>query len=124
MIEPLHAVFAYSACQALRTTFAFIHRDFFEDQWHNLNDNLFSQAPDLFPQDSFSYDRFLWAVATLRARVHAPLQGAQVALVPLADLVRQHLFLGCNTACFYAIVCIGSYAPVAVLSSARHCTLL
>ena len=69
------------------TTFAYMYRDFFEDQWHSLNHNLFSQAPGLFPQDSFSYDRFLWAVATLRAHVHAPLQGAQVALVPLADLV-------------------------------------
>ncbi|KAL3159238.1 hypothetical protein ABBQ32_011210 [Trebouxia sp. C0010 RCD-2024] len=64
------------------------YRDFFEDRWQDLNDNLFSQAPSLFPQDSFSYDRFLWAVATLRAHVHAPLQGAQVALVPLADLVQ------------------------------------
>lgn len=64
-----------------------VNRDFFEGQWHNLNDNLFSQAPDLFPQKSFSYERFLWAVATLRAHVHAPLQGTRVALVPLADLV-------------------------------------
>ena len=87
MIAPLHAGFTNYACQTLCTTFAVVHRDFFEDQWHNLNDNLFSQAPGLFPQDSFSYDRFLWAVATLRAHVHAPLQGAQVALVPLADLV-------------------------------------
>lgn len=68
--------------------FYLVYRDFFEDRWRDLNSNLFSQAPDLFPKDSFSYDRFLWAVATLRAHVHSPLQGGQVALVPIADLVR------------------------------------
>ncbi len=34
-----------------------------------------------------SYERFLWAVGTVRARTHAPLDGAATALVPLADLV-------------------------------------
>ena len=34
-----------------------------------------------------SYERFLWAVGTVRARTHAPLDGAASALVPLADLV-------------------------------------
>ena len=66
---------------------AFGCRDFFEEQWHDLNDNLFKSAPDLFPSNQFSFERFLWAVATLRAHVHPPLQGAQVALVPLASLV-------------------------------------
>ena len=36
---------------------------------------------------SGSYERFLWAVGTVRARTHAPLDGAASALVPLADLV-------------------------------------
>jgi hypothetical protein len=35
-----------------------------------------------------SYERFLWAVGTVRARTHAPLDAAAIALVPLADLVR------------------------------------
>ena len=34
-----------------------------------------------------SYERFLWAVGSVRARTHAPLDGASSALVPLADLV-------------------------------------
>lgn len=34
-----------------------------------------------------SYERFLWAVGMVRARTHAPLDGAASALVPLADLV-------------------------------------
>ncbi len=33
-------------------------------------------------------DSFLWAVATVRSRIHSPLDGDYVALVPLADLVR------------------------------------
>lgn len=125
MIELLHAAFAHSSCQTLSTTLAFVYRDFFEDQWQNLNDNLFSQAPDVFPQASFSYARFLWAVATLRAHVHAPLQGAQVALVPLADLVSNLFFQRCcSTACFHYAVCIASNALVAVLLLSNHCTLL
>lgn len=78
-----------------------VNRDFFEGQWQNLNDNLFSQAPDLFPQKSFSYERFLWAVATLRAHVHAPLQGTRVALVPLADLV--------STPCLCVSRCLAAF---------------
>ena len=46
------------------------------------------QHPDAFPASVFTWERFLWAVATVRARIHAPLQGQQAALVPLADLVR------------------------------------
>ena len=45
------------------------------------------QHPDAFPADVFTWESFLWAVATVRARIHAPLQGQQAALVPFADLV-------------------------------------
>lgn len=40
-----------------------------------------------FPAATFSEAAFLWAVAAVRSRVHAPLEGDQLALVPLADLV-------------------------------------
>lgn len=44
--------------------------------------------PGSFPAATFSEAAFLWAVAAVRSRVHAPLEGDQLALVPLADLVR------------------------------------
>lgn len=40
----------------------------------------------------FTAEAFLWAVCTVRARVHAPLEGEQVALVPFADLVSPCVF--------------------------------
>lgn len=46
--------------------------------------------PDVFPPEVYTLDGFLWAVATVRSRVHSPLDGEDVALVPLADLVRRH----------------------------------
>ncbi len=75
-------------------------RDFFDDRWLDLKEQVFGSAPDLFPSDQFSYENFLWAVATLRAHVHPPLQGSQVALVPLADLV------GCLPATQHLVDCI------------------
>ncbi len=75
-------------------------RDFFDDRWLDLKEHVFGSAPDLFPSDHFSYESFLWAVATLRAHVHPPLQGSQVALVPLADLV------GCLPATQHLVDCI------------------
>lgn len=62
-------------------------RDFFESTWHELKADIFDKDSKLFPANVFSFDNFLWAVATLRSRVHPPLQGKQVAMVPLADLV-------------------------------------
>jgi hypothetical protein len=35
----------------------------------------------------YTYDAFVWAACTVRARSHPPLDGADIALVPLADLV-------------------------------------
>ncbi|KAK9826401.1 hypothetical protein WJX81_000123 [Elliptochloris bilobata] len=62
------------------------YRQFFEAKYAELDAGLLSQHRDVFPADMYSYDRFLWAVGTVRARTHAPLDGAASALVPLADL--------------------------------------
>jgi len=53
-----------------------------------LEADLFSSDRQLFPAEVFTYDGFLWAAATVRGRAHAPLDGASIALVPLADQVR------------------------------------
>lgn len=62
-------------------------RAFFEGRFAELDTELFSKHREAFPRDVFTLDAFLWAVATVRSRVHSPLDGDVVALVPLADLV-------------------------------------
>ena len=62
-------------------------RAFFEARYAELDAELFSKHREAFPKDVFTRDTFLWAVATVRSRVHSPLDGDYVALVPLADLV-------------------------------------
>lgn len=42
----------------------------------------------LFPASTFTLHNFTWGVATVRARAHAPLEGAALSLVPLADEVQ------------------------------------
>ena len=63
-------------------------RAFFEGRYAELDAELFSRHREAFPRETFTLDAFLWAVATVRSRVHSPLDGDYVALVPLADLVR------------------------------------
>ncbi len=62
-------------------------RAFFEGRYAELDAELFFKHREAFPRDVFTQDAFLWAVATVRSRVHSPLDGDYVALVPLADLV-------------------------------------
>ena len=72
-------------------------RAFFEGRFAELDAELFSKHREAFPKDDFTLDAFLWAVATVRSRVHSPLDGEYVALVPLADLVRMLLPRRCTT---------------------------
>jgi hypothetical protein len=65
----------------------FCCRAFFQTKFQDLEANLFAKDRSLFPDDVFTYEAFLWAVSTVRARVHSPLEGDLVALVPGADLV-------------------------------------
>ncbi len=62
-------------------------RAFFEGKYADLDAELFSRHREAFPRETFTLDAFLWAVATVRSRVHSPLDGDYVAMVPLADLV-------------------------------------
>lgn len=62
-------------------------RQFFQEQYQQLNDQLFSCNRAAFPEGVFSYHNFVWAVATVRSRLHPPLDSEQPALVPVADLV-------------------------------------
>ncbi|KAF5833208.1 Rubisco large subunit N-methyltransferase [Dunaliella salina] len=66
------------------------YRAFFQAKYEELlgTEGLLSnQAPSAFPPQAFTYDNFEWAVATVRARAHPPLEGGSLALVPLADAV-------------------------------------
>lgn len=63
-------------------------REFFKGLYSRLESSLFSQHRQQFGPDAFSFPKFLWAVQTMRSRVHAPLDGRNIALVPFADLVQ------------------------------------
>lgn len=63
------------------------YREFFKTKYAELQDGLFKSAIRM-PAEAQSWSNFCWAVATVRSRSHAPLENADVALVPLADSVR------------------------------------
>jgi hypothetical protein len=63
-------------------------RQFFQEQYEALDASLFSTNRAVFPASTFTAEGFAWAVATVRSRLHAPLDADTVALVPLADAVR------------------------------------
>ncbi|GBF89663.1 rubisco large subunit N-methyltransferase [Raphidocelis subcapitata] len=69
--------------QALQQLYGY--RQFFQETFAELEATLFASDRALFPAEAFTYEAFLWAAATVRGRAHAPLDGAAIALVPLAD---------------------------------------
>ncbi|KAK9806256.1 hypothetical protein WJX72_007461 [[Myrmecia] bisecta] len=64
------------------------YRQFFEGRYAELEAEVFASAREVFDEQSFAYLEFLWAVSVVRGKVHAPLDGESVALVPFADLVQ------------------------------------
>ncbi len=64
-----------------------LRRTFFRSTFQQLQSGLFASNPAAFPASVFTLPRFLWAVAAVRARSHAPLEGQRIAVVPLVDLV-------------------------------------
>ncbi|GIL50360.1 hypothetical protein Vafri_6588 [Volvox africanus] len=60
---------------------------FFQATFQQLQSGLFAANPAAFPPSTFTLPNFLWAVAAVRSRSHAPLDGAKIALVPLTELV-------------------------------------
>jgi [ribulose-bisphosphate carboxylase]-lysine N-methyltransferase len=64
------------------------YRTYFRQRFDELAAGLFAANPDAFPADTFTYEEFVWAVCAVRARVHPPLDGDAIALVPLADTVQ------------------------------------
>lgn len=64
------------------------YEEYFEDTYAQLAAGLFSQQADLFPTGTFTAAAFKWAAVTVRGRSRPPLEGEDLALVPLADLVQ------------------------------------
>ncbi|KAG2485714.1 hypothetical protein HYH03_015598 [Edaphochlamys debaryana] len=61
---------------------------FFRATFEQLQSGLFASNPAAFPASVFTLPHFLWAVAAVRCRAHAPLsEGDKIAVVPVADLV-------------------------------------
>ena len=63
------------------------YRSFFAARHASLEESLFSRDRDLYPADAYSAAHFAWAAATVRARVHPPLEGSAAAIVPGVDMV-------------------------------------
>ena len=56
--------------------------------YEELRDGLFAKYPDIFDVDgAFDESSFRWAFGILRSRTMAPLEGANIALVPGIDLI-------------------------------------
>ena len=68
------------------------YRAFFLQRYQQLALELLAPNPAAFDPAAFTPEAFLWAACTVRTRSHAPLDGANIALVPLADMVR----VGCE----------------------------
>lgn len=62
-------------------------REFFSSKYAEVEEKVFSKAPEVFASEAFTPEKFMWAAAVLRAKVHPPLDGGSLALVPLADKV-------------------------------------
>ena len=63
-------------------------RQFFEGLFAKLDAKVFSRDRATFDAEHFSYPGLVWAIQLVRSHVHKPLEGKDVALVPIADLVR------------------------------------
>jgi hypothetical protein len=62
-------------------------RTFFRATHAQLQSGLFAANPAAFPAAAFSLPNFLWGVAAVRSRSHAPLEGDKIAIAPAVDLV-------------------------------------
>jgi [ribulose-bisphosphate carboxylase]-lysine N-methyltransferase len=69
------------------------YQAYFKQRYEALQAELFGPNAAVFDPAVFTFDAFLWAACTVRARSHSPLEGANIALVPLADTVRSLLLL-------------------------------
>ncbi|PRW51051.1 fructose-bisphosphate aldolase-lysine N- chloroplastic [Chlorella sorokiniana] len=72
--------------QALQTAMAY--KAYFQQRYERLQAEVLQPNRQAFDPEVFSFDAFLWAACTVRARSHAPLDGANLALVPLADMTQ------------------------------------
>ncbi|MEW5304886.1 MAG: hypothetical protein WDW36_007463 [Sanguina aurantia] len=64
------------------------YREYFSSRCSELQQDLFASQPAAFPPSVFTQAAFLSAAAAVRSSTHAPLEGEDIALVPLADQVR------------------------------------
>ena len=72
-------------------------RHFFQGLFSKLEGQVFARDRGTFDPEHFSYERLVWAISLVRAHVHKPLEGKDVALVPIADLVRRLLCVPCSS---------------------------
>ncbi|GAX73313.1 hypothetical protein CEUSTIGMA_g767.t1 [Chlamydomonas eustigma] len=71
--------------QMLESTLAY--KAFFTSKFEELQQTLFTRNSDVFALSAFTLENFIWGAVMVRSRVHGPLEGESLALVPLADAV-------------------------------------
>mgnify|MGYP002775787807 FL=1 len=64
------------------------YRQHVESEYKKLLEETIIPNPRLFDESVFTFEAFLWAFGILRSRTFPPLTGDDLALVPLADLVK------------------------------------
>jgi len=66
-----------------------------QTEWSTLQEGVMKARPDLFPEDVFQYDYFVWAFTMLfsrAVRIRSLERGETLAMVPYADLINHSPF--------------------------------
>mmetsp|Transcript_33591 Transcript_33591/g.73311 ORF Transcript_33591/g.73311 Transcript_33591/m.73311 type:complete len:494 (-) Transcript_33591:326-1807(-) len=71
--------------QVLESTLGYL--GYAQSEYEGLQEYVFKPNPDVFPEDIYNAESFLWAFGILRSRTFDPFVGDDIALVPGADLI-------------------------------------
>jgi [ribulose-bisphosphate carboxylase]-lysine N-methyltransferase len=69
------------------------YRQYIQETFEESVQPVVQNHPQLWPEQVASLEAFAWAFGIVRSRTHPPFTGEDIALVPLADLVRLGDFL-------------------------------
>jgi [ribulose-bisphosphate carboxylase]-lysine N-methyltransferase len=64
------------------------YRQYIRETFEESVQPILQNHPQLWPEEVASLEAFAWAFGIVRSRTHPPFMGEDIALVPLADLVR------------------------------------
>eukprot|EP00210_Caulerpa_lentillifera_P000767 g742.t1 len=61
------------------------YRLFFEQQYNQLIETVFQKDRQLFKEELFTFDKFCWAVGSVRSQLHPPLEKDKISLLPIVS---------------------------------------